>query len=50
MDDDDPLFEGEIPRPCFRYRQEQDEYVCTNPRCRLRWDVQEEQPPCPLST
>lgn len=29
---------------CPRPRQEGDEYVCS--RCRLRWDVHEDKPPC----
>lgn len=30
--------------PMHRKRQEGDEYYC--PRCRKRWDVHEEAPPC----
>lgn len=32
--------------PGCSIRQESDEYFCI--QCRMRWDVREDQPPCPL--
>lgn len=34
-----------LPEPCPTPRREGDEYTC--PRCHIRWDTHEDQPPCP---
>lgn len=34
------------PTPCYQPTRQGDEYVCL--KCRMRWGVNEDQPPCPL--
>lgn len=46
IDPRDVLPMDTTPTPCYNATRQGDEYTCL--KCRIRWDVHEERPPCPM--